>query len=114
MGSVTICVGNLADLADPGCLEFQWGAGPVPRRGFLVRRGERVYAYVNACPHARRPLNWQPGRFLDPSGQHILCTGHGALFEVETGLCVAGPCPGTGLRSLSVRIERGSVLVDTA
>ena len=38
------------------------GEGDWPLRGFVVRRGELVRAYVNHCPHAGFPLNWQPAR----------------------------------------------------
>jgi nitrite reductase/ring-hydroxylating ferredoxin subunit len=37
---------------------------------------------------------------------------HGALFEMDTGLCVAGPCEGMRLRALPVRVERGYVLLE--
>jgi nitrite reductase/ring-hydroxylating ferredoxin subunit len=41
----------------------------------------------------------------------IQCSSHGALFEIDTGLCLAGPCPGARLRPIELRIERGYVLV---
>jgi nitrite reductase/ring-hydroxylating ferredoxin subunit len=37
---------------------------------------------------------------------------HGALFEIDTGACVSGPCAGLGLRTLPVRVERGYVMLD--
>lgn len=73
-------------------------------RIFLVRRGERVWAYENRCPHRGTPLDWVPHQFLDGDGNEIVCATHGARFGVEDGRCTAGPCPGESLRSL--RIER--------
>ena len=52
-------------------------------------------AYVNHCPHAGYPLNWNPDQFLAPELAVIRCVMHGALFEIETGDCFAGPCAGT-------------------
>ena len=101
----------LHDLADPGAKGFTMGAGEWPLRGFVVRRGDVVRAYVNHCPHAGFPLNWAPDRFLAPTGQFILCSMHGAVFEMETGLCISGPCDGRMLRSLPVRVERGYVML---
>ncbi len=69
-------------------------------------------AYVNHCPHAGFPLNWQPDAFLAPEVPLILCVMHGALFEIETGECVSGPCAGLGLRALPLRIEGGYVMLD--
>lgn len=114
MSSVTICVGNLADLPDPGCREFSWGETPVPHRGFLVRHGSDLVAYRNLCPHARRPLNWHPDKFLDQDKRVILCSGHGAEFEIATGKCMRGPCPGQSLASLPVNVVGGVIYVDTA
>jgi nitrite reductase/ring-hydroxylating ferredoxin subunit len=37
---------------------------------------------------------------------------HGALFDIESGTCVSGPCAGRGLRALPVRVERGYVMLD--
>ena len=49
--------------------------------------------------------------FLAPDAPLIQCSSHGALFEMETGLCLAGPCPGARLRPIELRIDQGYVLV---
>jgi nitrite reductase/ring-hydroxylating ferredoxin subunit len=104
----------LHDLADPGAKGFTMGEGEWPLRGFVVRRGDSVHAYVNHCPHAGFPLNWQPDHFLVPGAPLILCVMHGALFEMQTGQCVAGPCAGNSLQSLPVHVRDGYVLLDDA
>lgn len=86
----------------------------MPHRGFLVRRGNDVVAYRNLCPHARRPLNWFPEKFLDESDRVIVCTGHGAEFEIATGECLRGPCTGQSLEALPVRNKEGVIYVDAA
>ena len=83
-----------------------------PLRGFVVWRGEIVRAYVNHCPHAGFPLNWQPDQFLAPGAPLILCVMHGALFEMESGHCVSGPCAGMDLQPLAVQVRIGYVLLD--
>ena len=102
----------LHELADPGARGFTMGEGDWPLRGFVVRRGGNVHAYVNHCPHAGFPLNWNPDAFLAPDAPLILCAMHGALFEIETGLCLSGPCDGLRLRTLPVRVVRGYVMLD--
>ena len=80
-------------------------------RGFLldginllaVRRDGQVYAYRNRCPHRGVPLEWQPDQFLDHSQSMIQCATHGALFLIESGECVAGPCAGQSLQALACR-----------
>jgi nitrite reductase/ring-hydroxylating ferredoxin subunit len=102
----------LHELADPGAKGFTLGAGDWPLRGFVARHGATVRAYVNHCPHAGFPLNWQPDAFLAPQVPLIRCAMHGALFEIETGKCVSGPCADLGLRALPLRIEGGYVMLD--
>lgn len=109
MGEVLLC--RLDDIPDPGCRMFDFGAGGWPAEGFVVRRGDSVYGYVNVCPHAGHALNWKPDAFLSRDGNLIMCSAHGAVFEIETGLCVAGPCPGQSLRRLTVRVADGRVWV---
>ncbi len=63
----------------------------------VVRRGDDVFAYVNSCPHVGLPLDMRPGQFLNLEKTHILCTNHGALFDMENGSCLDGPCFGDSL-----------------
>lgn len=58
------------------------------------------------------PLNWQPDRFLTEDSARIICSSHGALFELATGHCVAGPCVGRGLQGIAVRVVNGAVMLE--
>ncbi len=79
----------------------------------LVRRDGRIYGYRNRCPHTGAPLDWQPGQFLDPSGETLLCALHGARFRIEDGACLAGPCAGTGLTPVPIAERDGIVYLMT-
>ncbi|SDV05211.1 Rieske (2Fe-2S) protein [Pseudomonas mucidolens] len=81
------------------------------RKLFAVRRDGVAYAYINRCPHRGVPLEWQPDRFLDQSASLIQCATHGALFLVESGECVAGPCAGQSLTALDCREDEQGVWV---
>ena len=107
--TVEIEVGQLAELEDPGCREFQIGDGDWPFRGFIVRHGEHVYAYQNYCMHLGHPLNWMPDGFLTKDRKSIMCASHGALYELDTGLCFAGPCVGKSLRAADVEVRDGVI-----
>ena len=65
-----------------------------------VRRDGIVYFYINRCPHRGVALEWQPDQFLDASASLIQCSTHAALFLIESGECVAGPCAGQFLTGL--------------
>jgi nitrite reductase/ring-hydroxylating ferredoxin subunit len=107
-------IARVADIDDPGCRSFTIGPGDWPLRGFLVRKDDNVYGFVNHCPHAGHPLNLLPHRFLTADKSLLVCSSHGALFEPTTGFCVAGPCSGKILRTLPLQFESGYVLIDAA
>lgn len=79
---------------------------------FAVRKRGRVFVYQNRCPHAGLPLNWMPDQFLDLDKELIQCTSHGALFRIDNGQCVSGPCPGQYLQALECREVNGSICID--
>lgn len=83
-------------------------------RLFAVRTAAGVVVYRNRCPHAGFELNWLPDRFLDRDGRHIHCQAHGALFDIASGRCVAGPCAGKHLEAVTFRILDGDLSLDGA
>ncbi|MEW8374086.1 MAG: Rieske 2Fe-2S domain-containing protein [Candidatus Thiodiazotropha sp.] len=101
---------DISSLDDPGSrgfvIERGWGSLAL----FVVRCGESVMAYENSCPHTGVNLEWQPDRFLDLSASYIQCATHGALFRLEDGYCLRGPCAGDSLQSIEVRLEGGQVV----
>jgi nitrite reductase/ring-hydroxylating ferredoxin subunit len=74
----------------------------------LLRDRTGVRAWLNSCPHAGVRLDWRPDDFLDHTGTWLLCSMHGALFELAGGRCVAGPCRGSRL------VEIGRCAADAA
>lgn len=64
---------------------------------FVVRAGTEIHAYEDRCPHQGTPMAWRKDAYLDASGEHIVCSAHGAIFEMATGVCTLGPCLGQAL-----------------
>ena len=79
-----------------------------------IRLGPTVHVYLNACPHIGLTLDVVPGRFLNRERTHILCANHGALFWIEDGACVAGPCRGAHLTLVPAVVHNGLVFVAPA
>ncbi len=101
---------RLDDIPDDGARGFL----PDDRgddRVFVVRRGRRVYAYRNVCPHNGVGLEYAKDRFLNADGSEIVCYAHGAHFAIEDGLCTFGPCFGDRLGSLPAQVRDGVVHV---
>ena len=112
MTSSPLC--RLDEIPEPGSRGFRFGSGAGMRALFIVRHGGRVVAYENSCPHTGSPLDWRPDQFLDLERRHILCATHGALFRIEDGYCLAGPCAGKGLKPVAVTIESGCICLSPA
>ena len=100
---------RLENIPDGEALGFETESGDDI---FVVRQGQRVYGYVNSCPHAASPLNWIESQFMSLDKQHILCATHGAEFRIEDGYCVLGPCRGKSLQQVAVSINDGEVRLD--
>jgi len=69
---------------------------------FVIRREGHVFAYENKCPHTGAPLEWQLDQFLDFNDEFIQCSLHGALFKVNDGLCLRGPCLNESLTAIDI------------
>jgi nitrite reductase/ring-hydroxylating ferredoxin subunit len=69
---------------------------------FVVHRDGRFSAYINSCPHTGANLEWLDNQFLDMDNTFIQCSTHDALFDIDSGLCVAGPCVGDSLHSVTL------------
>lgn len=78
---------------------------------FAIRQREKIFAYVNSCPHIGVPLDWAPHRFLSTDRSRIICSMHGAAFRIDDGLCTQGPCLGDRLEAVMIVISDGQVLV---
>lgn len=101
---------RIDDLDNPGTKAFDTESGSI----FIVRQDDQVYAYKNSCPHRGIRLEWQPDQFLDYEKQYIQCSTHGALFTLDSGKCIVGPCNGQSLQSLQCRTDDGIVYVTHA
>ncbi|MAZ87478.1 MAG: MFS transporter [Cellvibrionaceae bacterium] len=84
---------SLSELEDRQSRGFTIGEDAI----FTVRQGQQLYIYRNRCPHLGIQLEWLEDKFLDYDGELIQCSTHGALFTIDEGFCVSGPCGGQSL-----------------
>ena len=95
-------VAKLAELAPNKGVSVMVGALSL----VLFRRGERVYALRNRCPHAGAPLSI--GRLR---GTELTCAWHGWMFDVTTGECLPKNPP-FAVPTYPVTIQADDVLVE--
>ena len=85
-----------------------------PREAVVVVASDgQPRVYLNECKHIPIPLDAGTAQLLDEESGMLFCGTHGALYRLEDGHCVAGPCMGDDLDALPFRVdERGRVLLD--
>lgn len=96
--------------ADRTARNFQTLLGGRLFEGLVIRKGGGYFAYQNLCKHLPVTLDLRDGQVFTHDKEKLLCHLHGAVYEIETGLCTAGPCVGASLRKLEV-VEEESRLV---
>lgn len=93
---------HINELEDPGSRGFTLTRYGREFLMFLVKKDGKIYGYENRCPHAGINLEWREDDFLDLDKALIICSVHGALFTIDSGSCVVGPCNGRGLNPLDL------------
>ena len=79
---------------------------------FVIRFDGTVYGYLNRCAHLMLELDWDDAEFFDNSGDYLICSNHGAMFEPQSGECINGPCYGASLTSIAVREVNENIVLD--
>lgn len=100
-------VNNFADIEDPGTLTIDLNGFPL----LLVRQGQEVFAFVNACPHQYLPLDYNGDKLLSSDRKKLRCTNHGASFDIETGQGIEGLSIGCNLDIVPVRRLKNDVII---
>ncbi len=109
VGLVPLClVAELADGRSRGFDPLDEGRDTM----FVVRTGDNVFGYRNACPHYDfGRMAWRKDEFLNGDRSRIMCAAHGALFRIEDGVCEAGPCLGQTLTKVPLEVRDGLLWV---
>ena len=104
--SLGTSLGALDAIPDCSVREFQFGEGRRIFSMLVVRRGDDVRAYVNACPHVWLPLTFRGNRLLSADGERLVCSNHFAEFSVDDGQALSGPVePGCRLAAIPVHVN---------
>lgn len=89
-------------------IDASGGSRPFPI--VVIRTHDNAYVgYVNACPHEGVWLNIGSGDFFTQDRAFLKCGRHGATFEIDSGLCIDGPCNGNSLQPIALAVVDGEV-----
>lgn len=98
---------QLAAIDEPGSKAFRIHDQSI----FVVKHAGGIFFYHNRCPHLGIELEWVEDQFLDVDNSLIQCSTHGALFVINSGECIYGPCLGQALEAIEHHIENDQVIV---
>lgn len=102
---------TIDEIDDPGAKGFTFGEGRDRFDMFVVKKEGDIFAYVNACPHAFTTLETFTDRFLTRDKSQVICTTHGAFFNIDDGFCTSGPCAGKSLVPIPINVANGSITI---
>jgi len=84
--------------------------GAEPKEAILLRDDEGVVSWLNYCQHFTH-IKLDKGSGAELRNGEVICTNHGAYFEVESGRCTHGPCEGAYLNEIEVAVDDGTVVL---
>ncbi len=102
-------IASVDEIDDPGSKGLSIDLDDEKLGLFIVKKDSQISVYKNSCPHTFGPLDWMPDQFLDLDNQYIQCANHGALFEINSGLCIYGPCKNQSLKTLPFKIKNNHI-----
>lgn len=106
-------IARLSDLPEDGSYLFRVDPrdGEEVREAILLRTEKGVAGWLNYCQHFT-DVRLDKGEGAPRRNGEIVCTNHGAMFEVDTGRCTYGPCEGAYLNGIDLRVEDGAVFLE--
>jgi nitrite reductase/ring-hydroxylating ferredoxin subunit len=93
-------------LPEQGALTFDFVNGDARFSLIVAVSDGHVHGFENVCPHANYPLERPDGRVPMQEGRFLICSAHGASFDIEGGRCVGGPGAGAGRGLKPVPLKR--------
>ncbi|MDH5610884.1 MAG: Rieske (2Fe-2S) protein [Gammaproteobacteria bacterium] len=109
---MTTALCSISDIQDPGSKAFQLAHNSKIFDIFVIHKDGEFYAFINSCPHTGVNLEWLDDQFLDRDHTFIQCATHNALFEIDTGQCIHGPCTGEKLTPVKIEIIDNSLIIN--
>ena len=107
-----INVAKLSDIEEGSATNAVIELADGHRHLIITRKADEVNVFLNSCPHTGVRLDWKVGVFLTVDKAHLQCSTHGALFELDSGFCVAGPCINKCLVKLQTKVYDQAIYVN--
>lgn len=80
------------------------------KEAIIVKSEDSYNCWLNYCKHITT-VNIHKGGEAPIRDDEIVCQNHGAMFDVDTGVCTFGPCKGAILDSIEVSTDSESIIL---
>jgi nitrite reductase/ring-hydroxylating ferredoxin subunit len=104
-------IARVSDLPEDGALTFDFVEGEARFSLIVAISNGEVYGFENVCPHAGYPLERPDGRVPMQDSRYLICSAHGASFDVMNGACVGGPGAGRGLSRVPLKRKDDYIII---
>ena len=84
--------------------------GDEQKEAILLGDDDGVVSWLNYCQHFTH-IKLDKGSGAELRNGEVVCTNHGAYFEVDSGQCTHGPCEGAYLNAVDVAVDDGDVVL---
>ena len=99
-------------LHDSATVKFYFAMNNKKKSGFVVKKDQQFFVYLNECQHLEVELDWQENEFFEEEKKYIVCDTHGALYEPSSGLCISGPCIGAHLKKIAYTETSDKIIIN--
>lgn len=77
----------------------------------MISNKQNIFVYKSLCPHLNESLVGKGESILDEKGHFIRCAKHQALFTLDQGLCIKGPCNTKQLAKQDFILSNGNLFI---
>jgi len=107
-GSVVTHISTLSQGANTLHVKSHKGNFPL----IVLLTDKQITGYVNACPHQYLPLDYRSNIILNASGDKLMCSAHGAMFDSKSGAGLNDIAQGCHLDAVPLTVtEDGTISI---
>lgn len=93
-------------------IKFYFDKNDKKKSGFVIKKNNQFFVYLNECQHLDVELDWQENDFFDEEKKYIVCATHGAMYDPNSGLCISGPCMGAYLKKIEYTETSNKIIIN--
>jgi nitrite reductase/ring-hydroxylating ferredoxin subunit len=99
-----------SDFDDPTLISVRNRNTNEVKEAVVIKYEDEYKCWLNYCKHITT-INIHKGGEAPIRDDEIVCQNHGAMFNIDTGVCTFGPCEGARLDPVEVETKSGRIVL---